>query len=150
MKTLAKVFLILSSIGFGIGALIGLISSFIALPGSLALLYIVVILSIPMVINILTFRKLCVARSKREVTGYAVASLILGGFLGGLLILCMDESYFSGVNAISKVEVSKELNANTLEKDLTKLKELRDNGTLSEEEYAEARKKAIDKSVGGK
>lgn len=150
MKTLAKVFLILSSIGFGIGALIGLISSFIALPGSLALLYIVVILSIPMVINILTFRKLCVARSKREITGYAVASLILGGFLGGLLILCMDESYFSGVNAISKVEVSKELNANTLEKDLTKLKELRDNGTLSEEEYAEARKKAIDKSVGGK
>ena len=150
MKTLAKVFLILSSIGFGIGALIGLISSFIALPGSLALLYIVVILSIPMVINILTFRKLCVARSKREVTGYAVASLILGGFLGGLLILCMDESYFSGVNAISKVEVSKELNANTLEKDLTKLKELRDNGTLSEEEYAEARKKAIDKSAGGK
>lgn len=150
MKSLAKVFLILSSIGFGIGALTGLISSFMALPGSLALLYIVVILSIPTVINILTFRKLCVARSKREITGYAVASLILGGFLGGLLILCMDESYFSGVNAISKVEVSKELNANTLEKDLTKLKELRDNGTLSEEEYAEARKKAIDKSVGGK
>lgn len=147
MKTLAKVFLLLSSIGFGIGALIALISSFIAMPASFPILFAAVFLAVPMTVNILTFRKLSIARTKREVTGYAVASLILGGFLGGLLILCMDDSYFSGVNVSSENKVSKELNTNTLEKDLTKLKELRDNGTLSEEEYAEARKKAIDKSI---
>ncbi len=150
MKTVAKVFLILSAVGFGCGALAYLILSFVMLPASLISLVGAIIFCVPVILNILTFKKLDTAKSKKEILGLAIATMLLGGFIGGLLVLCMDESYFGGVNTHSVSEATKGLNTNTLEKDLTKLKELRDNGTLTEEEYAEARKKAIDKSVGGK
>ena len=91
--------------------------------------------------------KTLVVKTKKEIKPLAIATLILGGFIGGLLVLCMDESDFSDNSAIKYETASKQVNAESLEKNLQKLKELRDNGTLSEEEYAEARKKAIDKSI---
>lgn len=150
MKTVAKVFLIIAAVGSGIGVLVYTILSFSMIPASLISLVGVCIFAVPLILNILTFKQLCKAKTKKEVMPLAIATLILGGFIGGLLVLCMDESDFAG-NSVVKTDVtSKEFNTNTLEKDLTKLKELRDNGTLTEEEYAEARKKAIDKSVCGK
>ena len=147
MKTAAKVFLIIAAVGSGIGVLIYTILSFTMIPASLISLVGVCIFAVPLILNILTFKQLCKAKTKKEIKPLAIATLILGGFIGGLLVLCMDESDFSDNSAIKYETASKQVNAESLEKNLQKLKELRDNGTLSEEEYAEARKKAIDKSI---
>lgn len=152
MKTAAKVFLILGIIGSSIGAFIIFISMFfaIAAAGPMALLFLLYILIalVPGVIDAVALKKLNKAKTKSELTGISIAVLILGGMIPGILMLCLDEKDFDGYEETSASSSSKkkENNPGNLEAKLEELKKLHDNGTLSDDEYASARKKIIEES----
>ena len=152
MKTAAKVFLILGIIGSSIGAFIIFISMFfaIAAAGPMALLFLLYILIalVPGVIDAVALKKLNKAKTKSELTGISIAVLILGGMIPGILMLCLDEKDFDGYEETSASLSSKkkENNLGNLEAKLEELKKLHDNGTLSDDEYASARKRIIEES----
>lgn len=152
MKTAAKVFLILGIIGSSIGAFIIFISMFfaIAAAGPMALLFLLYILIalVPGAIDAVALKKLNKAKTKSELTGISIAVLILGGTIPGILMLCLDEKDFDGYEETSDSSSSKkkENNLGNLEAKLEELKKLHDNGTLSDDEYASARKRIIEES----
>ena len=152
MKTAAKVFLILGIVGSSIGAFIIFISMFFAFAAAgpmalLFLLYILIVL-VPGAIDAVALKKLNKAKTKSELTGISIAVLILGGIIPGILMLCLDEKDFVGYEEKSADTSSKKKgnNPENLEAKLEELKKLHDNGTLSDDEYATARKKIIDES----
>ena len=151
MKTAAKVFLILGIVGSSIGAFIIFIAMFFAFAaGPMALLFLlyVLIALVPVVIDSVALKKLNKARYKSELTGISIAVLILGGIIPGILMLCLDEKDFDGYEETSASSSSKkkENNPENLEAKLEELKKLHDNGTLSDDEYASARKRIIEES----
>ena len=152
MKTAAKVFLILGIVGSSIGAFIIFIAMFFAFAaaGPMALLFLLYILIalVPLVIDAVALKKLNKARYKSELTGISIAVLICGGIIPGILMLCLDEKEFVGYEGENTASSSKkkENNPENLEAKLEELKKLHDNGTLSDDEYASARKKIIDES----
>lgn len=152
MKTAAKVFLILGIVGFSIAAFIIFISMFFAIAGAgpLALVFLLYILIalVPVAIDAVALKKLNKAKTKSELTGISIAVLILGGMIPGILMLCLDEKDFDGYEETSASSSSKKKvnNPENLEAKLEELKKLHDNGTLSDDEYASARKKIIDES----
>lgn len=152
MKTAAKVFLILGIVGSSIGAFIIFIAMFFAFAaaGPMALLFLLYILIalVPVVIDSVALKKLNKAKTKSELTGISIAVLILGGIIPGILMLCLDEKDFDGyeeTSASSSLK-KKENNPENLEAKLEELKKLHDNGTLSDDEYASARKRIIEES----
>ena len=152
MKTAAKVFLILGIVGFSIAAFIIFISMFFAIAGAgpLALVFLLYILIalVPVAIDAVALKKLNKAKTKSELTGISIAVLIFGGMIPGILMLCLDEKDFDGYEETSASSSSKKKvnNPENLEAKLEELKKLHDNGTLSDDEYASARKKIIDES----
>ena len=152
MKTAAKVFLILGIVRSSIGAFIIFISMFFAFaaagPMALLFLFYILIALIPAVIDAVALKKLNKAKTKSELTGISIAVLILGGIIPGILMLCLDEKDFDGYEEGNTASSSKKKvnNPENLEAKLEELKKLHDNGTLSDDEYASARKKIIDES----
>lgn len=152
MKTAAKVFLILGIVISSIGAFIIFIAMFFAFAaaGPMALLFLLYILIafVPVVIDSVALKKLNKARYKSELTGISIAVLILGGIIPGILMLCLDEKDFDGYEetGASSSSKKKENNPENLEAKLEELKKLHDNGTLSDDEYASARKRIIEES----
>ena len=75
--------------------------------------------------------------------------MIFGGLIAGILMLCASEEDLCGYSKkVSKTPESTTQDSDKtedLEKELTKLKKLKDNGDISEEEYETLRKKALDK-----
>ena len=151
MRTIIKVFLYLPIIGCGIGLISILISSFVYIPASLVTLIAVPFICVPIVVDAIALKKLDNAESKEELTGISIAVLILGGLIPGILMLCAseDELILGGSKkekeSDKRSEEKEENKVSDLENELEKLKRIRDNGDMSEEEYDEARKKAIDR-----
>ena len=75
--------------------------------------------------------------------------MIFGGLIAGILMLCASEEDLCGYSKkVSKTPESATQDSDKtedLEKELTKLKKLKDNGDISEEEYETLRKKALEK-----
>ena len=149
MKTVIKVFLYLGIILFGLCAGIMLIMSFIALPVSLGYLVSVCFCAIPITVDVIALKKLDNCSSKSELLGISICVLIFGGLIAGILMLCASEEDLCGYSkTVSKTPESATQESDKtedLEKELTKLKKLKDNGDISEEEYETLRKKALDK-----
>lgn len=151
MRTIIKVFLYLPIIGCGIGLIPILISAFVYIPASLVSLIAIPFICVPIVVDAIALKKLDNAESKQELTGISVAVLILGGVIPGILMLCAseDELILGGSKkekeSDKRGEEKEENKVSDLESELEKLKRIRDNGDMSEEEYDEARKKAIER-----
>ena len=150
MKTAIKVFLYLGIIVGAIGAGVAFISSFLALPVSLGYLVSVVGCLIPVIVDSIALKKLKVANSKSELTGISVIVLIFGGIIAGILMLVASEDDLLSFNesrvATPKVDEAKEeKKTEDLEEELNKLKDLKEAGTITEEEYDTLRAKAVEK-----
>ena len=76
MKTAAKVFIIL-----------GMICTFY--------------LIFPLVVGFIALKKLKTAKSKQELTGIAVVTLIFCNLIGGILMLCLSDKDFEAVEGSS-------------------------------------------------
>lgn len=110
----------------------------------------------PLVIGILALKKLDEAKTKDELTGWAIATVICCSTLGGIFMLCiteeeLDENSTNQNPAQPKTEnpsqSTTEYSSSTIEEELAKTKALYDKGLLDEEEYQSIRKSIISKHL---
>ena len=135
MKTAAKVFIVL-----------GMIFGFI--------------LILPIIFGALSISKINSATQKSELVGLGVCTLLFCSLLGGIFMLCIPESELQPATANSAPTNSATIQNNyiTNTKDntsksdvenvadsLTKLKNLRDAGTISDEEFERMKKDLLNK-----
>ena len=155
MKTAIKIFLILGMI---VGATFSLICLFgiLIVPFPLNLLYIILAIYglVPFTIDLVARKKLEKASSKNELTVISILVLLFGGLIAGILMLVASEEDLIGYKTKNLYEehhqketLNQSLSIDNLESELNKLKKLHDNGTLTDEEYEEARKKIINKNL---
>lgn len=147
MKTVIKVFLYLGIILSGLCAGIMLIMSFIAMPATLVYLISVCFCAVPIAVDVIALKKLDNCSSKSELLGISICVLIFGGLIAGILMLVASEEdlcgYSKKVSKVQETTTQESDKTEDLEKELTKLKKLKDSGDISEEEYETLRKKAL-------
>lgn len=161
MKTVVKVFLILSIVAAAIMAVVSAIFTVLGLAmlgtgefeAGLAMLVmgiVYMVISIPvLVINIIAFKKVAAARCADDVSiAWKVVILLFSNIISGVILLIMkDEDYLTEAEKAEKMsqeEFTKSASSTNSEKfdDLLKLKSLLDAGVITEEEY-NAKKKEI-------
>ena len=118
----------------------------------------------PLIVGFFALDKLESARTKNELAGMAICTLLLCNTIAGILMLCMPESElagngdsfnqqpeqnsYSGQNA-QKVEPQPKPQAKEGEDEivanLDKLKRMKEQGILNDEEYEKLRKREVDK-----
>ena len=133
MKTTSKVFIILGMV--------------------LGFLYIV-----PLVVGFIALDKLEKARKKDDLTVIAICTLLFCSTIAGILMLCMTDKDLNNVgkNTQNNVKTDDQIVEETdkfqlddkmasVTKNIEKLKELKEQGILSEEEFEKLRKTEVDK-----
>lgn len=107
---------------------------------------------IPLVIGIFALKKINSAKTKDDLTGWGIATVIFCSTLGGILMLCIPENELDGADVkgnntvvVEGRTVQKQDTTKTAEEELAKAKALYEQGILSETEYSDIRKSVIEK-----
>ncbi len=92
-----------------------------------------------------TLKSLKVATKKDDIIGISVVCLIFSSIIGGIVLLSSDDKDFvASTNAkTSKSQEDSELTP--LEKNLKKIRNMKESGVISQEEYDQLRKKILEK-----
>lgn len=139
MKTAAKVFII-----------IGMVTGFWTI--------------VPIIVGAIALNKLASATKKDELVGIGVCTLLFCSMIGGIFMLVISDAELQGsevnANTNSGASVNSSASASTTTAEpaapakqnsddvaakLTKLKELRDSGAITEEEFASMKNQLISK-----
>lgn len=134
MKTAAKVFIIL-----------GMVFGFI--------------LILPIIFGALSLSKINSATEKSQLVGLGVCTLLFCSILGGIFMLCIPDSELSPATAnstptnstpiqnnyISNTKDNNKSDVENVADSLTKLKNLKDAGTISDEEFEKMKKELLNK-----
>lgn len=91
-----------------------------------------------------TLKSLKVATKKDDIIGISVVCLIFSSIIGGIVLLSSDDKDFvANTNAkTSKSQEDSELTP--LEKNLKKIRNMKESGVISQEEYDQLRKKILE------
>lgn len=91
-----------------------------------------------------TLKSLKVATKKDDIIGISVVCLIFSSIIGGIVLLSSDDKDFvASTNAkTSKSQEDSELTP--LEKNLKRIRNMRESGVINEEEYEKLRKKLLE------
>lgn len=91
-----------------------------------------------------TLKSLKVATKKDDIIGISVVCLIFSSIIGGIVLLSSDDKDFvASTNA--KTSKSQEDNELTpLEKNLKRIRNMKESGVISQEEYDQLRKKILE------
>lgn len=91
-----------------------------------------------------TLKSLKVATKKSDIIGISVVCLIFSSIIGGIVLLSSDDKDFvSSTNAkTSKSQEDSELTP--LEKNLKRIRNMKESGVISQEEYNQLRKKILE------
>lgn len=91
-----------------------------------------------------TLKSLKVATKKDDIIGISVVCLIFSSIIGGIVLLSSDDKDFvASTNAkTSKSQEDSELTP--LEKNLKKIRNMKETGVISQEEYDQLRKKILE------
>lgn len=91
-----------------------------------------------------TLKSLKVATKKDDIIGISVVCLIFSSIIGGIVLLSSDDKDFvASTNAkTSKSQEDSELTP--LEKNLRKIRNMKESGVISQEEYDQLRKKILE------
>ena len=91
-----------------------------------------------------TLKSLKVATKKDDIIGISVVCLIFSSIIGGIVLLSSDDKDFvSSTNAkTSKRQEDSELTP--LEKNLKRIRNMKESGVISQEEYDQLRKKILE------
>ena len=91
-----------------------------------------------------TLKSLKVATKKDDIIGISVVCLIFSSIIGGIVLLSSDDKDFvASTNAkTSKSQEDSELTP--LEKNLKRIRNMRESGVINEEEYDQLRKKILE------
>lgn len=118
----------------------------------------------PLIVGFFALDKLETARTKNELTGMAICTLLLCNTVAGILMLCMPESELAengnGFNQQPEQNSYPQQNRQNFDSqpkpqakeseveivaNLDKLKRMKEQGILSDEEYEKLRKREVDK-----
>lgn len=91
-----------------------------------------------------TLKSLKVATKKDDIIGISVVCLIFSSIIGGIVLLSSDDKDFvASTNAkTSKKQEDSELTP--LEKNLKRIRNMKESGVISQEEYDQLRKKLLE------
>lgn len=91
-----------------------------------------------------TLKSLKVATKKDDIIGISVVCLIFSSIIGGIVLLSSDDKDFvASTNAkINKSQEDSELTP--LEKNLKRIRNMKESGAISQEEYDQLRKKILE------
>ena len=98
-------------------------------------------LIIPLIIGIMAISKIDNATDKSQITGIALCTLLFCSLVGGILMFCIPENDFK--EPVTKIELSSQVSTSNSIEDLKNLKQLLDDGIISQEVYEEKRKKLL-------
>ena len=88
----------------------------------------------PLVIGVIAYKKLDTVTSKEEITGWAIAVLLLVNLIAGICMLVMTDDDFSE-NARQSAANATKKQENDAYESLIRLKKLLDDGIITQEVY---------------
>ena len=142
MKNAAKILLY---IGIGLFGLIGFIYfvlSFCGIPASLLfLIFVAYAICIGIILPIYALKRIDTAKSKKDLQVWGIVILIFSNLVAGILILLIDDEELNG-KAINNS--NKQITTDELSNRLEKLRRIKEEQNLTDEEYNELKKKVID------
>lgn len=142
MKNAAKILLY---IGIGLFGLIGFIYfvlSFCGIPASLLfLIFVAYAICIGIILPIYALKRIDTANSKKDLQVWGIVILIFSNLVAGILILLIDDEELNG-KAINNS--NKQITTDELSSRLEKLRRIKEEQNLTDEEYNELKKKVID------
>ena len=142
MKNAAKILLYIGIGLFGFIGLIYFVLSFCVIPASLLyLIFVAYAICIGIILPIYALKRIDTAKSKKDLQVWGIIILIFSNLVAGILILLIDDEELNG-KAINNSK--KQITTDELSNRLEKLRRIKEEQNLTDEEYNELKKKVID------
>ena len=142
MKNATKILLYIGIGLFGLIGFIYFILSFCGIPASLLfLIFVAYAICIGIILPIYALRRIDTAKSKKDLQVWGIVILIFSNLVAGILILLIDDEELNG-KAINNS--NKQITTDELSNRLEKLRRIKEEQNLTDEEYNELKKKVID------
>ena len=91
-----------------------------------------------------TLKSLKVATKKDDIIGISVVCLIFSSIIGGIVLLSSDDKDFVSSSSADTSKKQEDVELTSLEKNLKRIKNMRESGVISQEEYEKLRKKLLE------
>lgn len=142
MKNAAKILLYIGIGLFGFIGFIYFVLSFCGIPASLLyLIFVAYAICIGIILPIYALKRIDTAKSKKDLQVWGIIILIFSNLVAGILILLIDDEELNG-KAINNS--NKQITTDELSNRLEKLRRIKEEQNLTDEEYNELKKKVID------
>lgn len=142
MKNAAKILLYIGIGLFGFIGFIYFILSFFGIPASLLfLIFVAYAICIGIILPIYALKRIDTAKSKKDLQVWGIIILIFSNLVAGILILLIDDEE---LNRKAINNSNKQITTDELSNRLEKLRRIKEEQNLTDEEYNELKKKVID------
>lgn len=91
-----------------------------------------------------TLKSLKVATKKDDIIGISVVCLIFSSIIGGIVLLSSDDKDFAASTNAKTSKSQEDSELTPLEKNLKRIRNMKESGTISQEEYDQLRKKILE------
>lgn len=91
-----------------------------------------------------TLKSLKVATKKDDIIGISVVCLIFSSIIGGIVLLSSDDKDFVASTNAKTSKSQEDCELTPLEKNLKKIRNMKESGVISQEEYDQLRKKILE------
>lgn len=91
-----------------------------------------------------TLKSLKVATKKDDIIGISVVCLIFSSIIGGIVLLSSDDKDFVASTNTKTSKSQEDSELTPLEKNLKKIRNMKESGVISQEEYDQLRKKILE------
>ena len=91
-----------------------------------------------------TLKSLKVATKKDDIIGISVVCLIFSSIIGGIVLLSSDDKDFVASTNAKTSKSQKDSELTPLEKNLKRIRNMKESGVISQEEYDQLRKKLLE------
>ena len=91
-----------------------------------------------------TLKSLKVATKKDDIIGISVVCLIFSSIIGGIVLLSSDDKDFAASTNAKTSKSQEDSGLTPLEKNLKRIRNMKESGVISQEEYDQLRKKILE------
>ena len=91
-----------------------------------------------------TLKSLKAATKKDDIIGISVVCLIFSSIIGGIVLLSSDDKDFVASTNAKTSKSQEDVELTSLERNLKRIKNMRESGVINEEEYDQLRKKILE------
>ena len=91
-----------------------------------------------------TLKSLKVATKKDDIIGISVVCLIFSSIIGGIVLLSSDDKDFVASTNAKTIKSQEDSELTPLEKNLKRIRNMKESGVISQEEYDQLRKKILE------